>query len=126
MVYKLVARAESEAPHAPLVPVAKKAPDKPSLGGVKYAYRPKDADGVASDEVVGIGVAPADLADRGRNLIRTFVVGGEPVESPTLDEGRALHRAALAELPLSVTQLSRGEPVIPTVYERGAAEEGSA
>jgi nicotinate phosphoribosyltransferase len=126
MVYKLVARAESEGPDAPLVPVAKRAPDKPSRGGLKYAYRRMDADGVASDEVVGIGIAPADLADRGRNLIRTFVVDGEPVEAPTLEEGRALHRAALAELPLSVTQLSRGEPVIPTVYERGAAEEGAA
>ncbi len=130
MVYKLVARAESAAPDALLVPVAKKSPDKPSRGGEKYAYRRLDADGVASDEVIGIGVAPADLADRGRNLIRTFVVDGEPVEAPTLEEGRALHRAALAELPLSVTQLSRGEPVIPTVYEtvyeRGAAEEGAA
>jgi nicotinate phosphoribosyltransferase len=126
MVYKLVARAESEAPDALLVPVAKKAPDKPSRGGEKYAYRRMDADGVASGEVIGIGIAPADLAHRGRDLIRTFVVDGEPVEAPTLDEGRALHRAALSELPLSVTQLSRGEPVIPTLYERGAAEEGAA
>jgi nicotinate phosphoribosyltransferase len=117
MVYKLVARAESQAPDAPLVPVAKKAPNKPSHGGLKYAYRRIDADGVASDEVVGIGPTPKDLASRGRNLTRTFIMDGELVDAPSLDEGRALHQRALAELPLSATQLSRGEPVIPTVYE---------
>ena len=117
MVYKLVARTESDSPDAPLVPVAKRAPDKPSRGGLKYAYRRIDADGVATAEVVGIGAPPPDVAERGRDLIRTFVENGEPVDQPSLDDGRALHRRSLAEMPLSVTQLSRGEPVIPTVYE---------
>jgi nicotinate phosphoribosyltransferase len=117
MVYKLVARAGSEAADAPLVPVAKRSPDKPSRGGRKYAYRRIDADGVATAEVVGDGPAPAGLADRGRNLIRTLMVDGEPVERPTLERGRKLLRSSLAELPISATQLSRGEAVIPTVYE---------
>ena len=42
------------------------------------------------------------------------VAGGAEV---AFDIGALLHRRALAELPLSATQLSRGEPVIPTVYE---------
>jgi nicotinate phosphoribosyltransferase len=119
MVYKLVARAESEAPDAPLVPVEKRSPGKPSHGGLKYAYRRIDSDGVATAEMVGIGAAPRDLGDRGRGLMRTFLVNGEPVECPTIQEGRALHQRALAELPPSATQLSRGEAVIPTAYENG-------
>jgi len=97
--------------------VAKRSPDKPSRGGLKYAYRRIDADGVATGEVIGIGSPPPDIAERGRDLVRTFIADGEPAERPSLDEGRALHRRSLEELPLSVTQLSRGEPVIPTVYE---------
>jgi nicotinate phosphoribosyltransferase len=117
MVYKLVARADSARPDAPLTAVAKRSPDKPSQGGRKYAYRRIDADGVATAEVIGAGRPPADLADRGRGLIRTFVADGEPVEQPSLERGRKLLRSSLAELPISATQLSRGDAVIPTVYE---------
>ncbi|MET8182616.1 hypothetical protein [Streptomyces sp. NPDC005336] len=35
-----------------------------------------------------------------------------------LDAARDRHAAARAGLPLSATQLSRGEPVIPTEYLR--------
>jgi nicotinate phosphoribosyltransferase len=122
MVYKLVARAESAhsesvRPDAALVAVAKRSPDKPSQGGRKYAYRRIDGDGVATAEIIGIGEPPADLADRGRNLIKTLMVDGEAVDRPTLAQGRELHRRSLAELPISATQLSRGDAVIPTVYE---------
>jgi nicotinate phosphoribosyltransferase len=117
MVYKLVARAQSAEPDAPLVPVAKRSQDKPSQGGRKYAYRRIDADGVATAEVIGLGEPPADMAERGRPLLRTFMLEGEPAEQPTLERGRKLLRAALAELPISATQLSRGDAVIPTVYE---------
>ena len=121
MVYKLVARAGSAEAGAPLTPVAKRSPDKPSQGGRKYAYRRIDADGVATAEVIGIGGPPAELADRGRSLIRTFMVDGEPAERPDLERGRELLRSSLAELPISATQLSRGDAVIPTVYEHEAA-----
>ncbi len=117
MVYKLVARARTTEPDAPLEPVAKRSPDKPSRGGRKYAYRRIDGDGVATTEVIGLGEPPADLERRGRGLLRTLMRDGEPVEPPTLEDGRALLQRALAELPISATQLSRGEPVIPTVYE---------
>ncbi|WP_377274286.1 nicotinate phosphoribosyltransferase [Peterkaempfera sp. SMS 1(5)a] len=113
MVYKLVARASSADRDAVLVPVAKRsAGAKSSRGGRKWAARRLDADGVAEAEVVGTGPVPHDLTGRLVQvpLIRTGeVVGREP-----LSAARDRHTAARAQLPLSATQLSRGEPVLPT------------
>ncbi len=115
MVYKLVARAESADPKAPLVPVAKKSTGgKTSVGGRKWAARRRDADGVAEAEVVGTGAVPAALADD--QLLVELVKGGEVVVREPLDTVRDRHRVARANLPLSATQLSRGEPVLPTEY----------
>jgi nicotinate phosphoribosyltransferase len=120
MVYKLVARAGSTDPGAPLVSVAKKSVGKPSHGGRKLAYRRIDEDGVATEEVVLVGPA-ADRAQDGsgpdRPLLVPLIEHGEVLDRPSLTESRALHQRALAELPVSATQLSRGEAVIPTVYE---------
>ncbi|MET9082682.1 nicotinate phosphoribosyltransferase [Streptomyces sp. NPDC004237] len=118
MVYKLVARAESADPKAPLVPVAKKSSGgKTSVGGRKWAARRLDADGVAEAEVVGTGEVPAGLVDQ--QLLIELVKSGEVVAREPLDAARGRHAAARANLPLSATQLSRGEPVIPTEYVRG-------
>ncbi|WP_432081763.1 nicotinate phosphoribosyltransferase [Streptomyces sp. WAC 04229] len=118
MVYKLVARESGDG--APLVPVAKKSSGgKTSIGGRKWAARRLDADGHAEAEVIGTGPVPADLADR--QLLVELVKGGEVVAREPLDAARDRHAAARAGLPLSATQLSRGEPVIPTEY----AHEGS-
>ncbi|MEW2407232.1 nicotinate phosphoribosyltransferase [Streptomyces griseoviridis] len=118
MVYKLVARAESADPKAPLVPVAKKSTGgKTSMGGRKWAARRLDADGVAEAEVVGTGQVPADLADR--QLLVELVKGGTVVTREPLDTVRDRHTRARAGLPLSATQLSRGEPVLPTEYVQG-------
>ncbi|MFF4588864.1 nicotinate phosphoribosyltransferase [Streptomyces sp. NPDC001388] len=115
MVYKLVARAESADPKAPLVPVAKKSSGgKTSIGGRKWAARRLDADGVAEAEVIGTGPVPASLADR--LLLAELVKGGATVAREPLDVVRDRHAAARANLPLSATQLSRGEPVLPTEY----------
>ncbi|MFF5344215.1 nicotinate phosphoribosyltransferase [Streptomyces althioticus] len=115
MVYKLVARAESDAPGAPLMPVAKKSTGgKTSIGGRKWAARRRDADGVAEAEVIGTGEVPPELADR--QLLVPLVRGGEVVAREPLDAVRDRHAAARAGLPLSATQLSRGEPVLPTEY----------
>ncbi|MER6284292.1 nicotinate phosphoribosyltransferase [Streptomyces sviceus] len=118
MVYKLVARAESADPKAPLTPVAKKSTGgKTSIGGRKWAARRLDAEGVAEAEVVGTGPVPAGLTDR--QLLVELVKGGEVVAREPLDVVRDRHAAARANLPLSATQLSRGEPVIPTEYVNG-------
>ncbi|MFG2311792.1 nicotinate phosphoribosyltransferase [Streptomyces sp. NPDC048566] len=115
MVYKLVARAESADPEAPLVPVAKKSSGgKTSVGGRKWAARRLDEHGVTEAEVVGTGPVPADLADR--QLLVELVKGGRVLAHEPLDVVRDRHAAARARLPLSATQLSRGEPVLPTEY----------
>lgn len=120
MVYKLVARAESADPKAPLVPVAKRASGgKTSLGGRKWAARRVDAEGVAEAEVVGTGPVPVELADQ--QLLVELVKGGEVVAREPLDVVRDRHIAARGRLPLSATQLSRGEPVLPTEYVLGKA-----
>jgi nicotinate phosphoribosyltransferase len=53
----------------------------------------------------------------GRELLVEYVSKGSVVLRPTLEEIRERHAASRAELPLWSTQLSRGEPAIPTVYE---------
>ncbi|MGW4908096.1 nicotinate phosphoribosyltransferase [Streptomyces sp. NPDC004270] len=118
MVYKLVARAGSADPKAPLQPVAKKSTGgKTSVGGRKWAARRLDADGVAEAEVVGTGEVPAGLVDQ--QLLVELVKSGQVVTREPLDAPRARHMAAKANLPLSATQLSRGEAVIPTEYVQG-------
>jgi nicotinate phosphoribosyltransferase len=113
-VYKLVARADDgEA----LVPVAKKSADKASVGGRKWALRRLSAAGTAQAEVVGIGAPPHDDGDD-RSLLVPFVEGGTRVHHDTLDDARARHRAAIAELPAAAHKLSAGEPVLETLFER--------
>ncbi|HEV2639212.1 MAG TPA: nicotinate phosphoribosyltransferase [Actinocrinis sp.] len=123
MVYKLVARAGADDPDAPLVPVAKKSVGKPSQGGRKLGYRRLDEDGVAAAEVIRVGrpdgSGPAAAPGSDRLLTVPLIEHGELLDRPALAESRALHQRALAELPMSATQLSRGEAVIPTVYELG-------
>ncbi|MFF7362431.1 nicotinate phosphoribosyltransferase [Streptomyces sp. NPDC008125] len=115
MVYKLVARAASADPAAPLTPVAKKSLGaKSSMGGRKWAARRLDAQGVAEAEVVGTGPVPAELA--GQELLVELVRGGEVVARESLQAARERHIAARAALPMSALQLSRGEPVLPTEY----------
>ena len=118
MVYKLVARSGSDDPDAPLVPVAKRsAGAKSSRGGRKWGARRLDADGVAEAEVVGTGPVPAEFAERQLQipLVRTGeIVGREP-----LSAARARHLRSREQLPMSATQLSKGDPVIPTEYTAG-------
>src|SRR6185369_8057220 len=62
-----------------------------------------------STDKVSIGGRKYALRRRSRD---GEVVGREP-----LDTARARHRASRAELPQAAQQMSRGEPVIPTVHE---------
>ncbi|GAA1347658.1 nicotinate phosphoribosyltransferase [Falsarthrobacter nasiphocae] len=117
MVYKLVARENED---GEWVSVAKKAKDKVSVGGRKYALRRLDERGIATAEVVGVGHRPeGDHNDR--PLLTQLVTGGEIVREATGAEGvrRAAERfrRSLAELPVAYTRLTEGEPVIPTVLE---------
>jgi nicotinate phosphoribosyltransferase len=112
-VYKLVAR---EGKGGEMVDVAKKSKDKISVGGRKYALRRRSRSGVAEAEIVGIGSPPVDDGDD-RPLLVPLVRDGVAVGRESLEAARERHAAALAELPLPARQLSRGEPVIPTVHQ---------
>lgn len=118
LVYKLVARENSA---GELQGVAKKSKDKTSIGGRKFALRRRDAQGVAEAEVIGIGVAPADDGND-RSLLVPLVEHGERVCTATMDDAREHHQASRGELPPTARQMSRGEPVIPTLYQRDEKE----
>ena len=115
-VYKLVARAVSDEPDAPLVGVAKKSAEKTSIGGRKYAVRRRSGQGVAELELIGIN-APAGHDHDDRELLVPLVAGGEIVGEESLEAARDRHHRAWAELPLEALKMSRGEPVIRTAYE---------
>ncbi|HEY5821924.1 MAG TPA: nicotinate phosphoribosyltransferase [Propionibacteriaceae bacterium] len=117
-VYKLVSRARSDDPGAPMEAVAKKSADKISVGGRKYALRRLNPNGVAEAEVVGVGT-PADNDGNDRVLLMPLVTAGEVVGDERLTVARDRHQRARAELPLEAMKMSRGEPVVPTVYEGG-------
>ncbi|REE98633.1 nicotinate phosphoribosyltransferase [Thermomonospora umbrina] len=115
LVYKLVARADSAEPDAPMRPVAKRSVGKPTRGGRKSATRRMDGHGVACAEVVSIG-EPA-VGPRDRPLTVPLVRAGEVVGAEPLKAARARHAAAIRELPATALQLSGGEPAIPTEFQ---------
>lgn len=100
MVYKLVA---IEDENGTMRPVAKKANGKKSIGGRKYAWRETDSAGHAKKEIVLVRDNPlfakqyVNTPDR-RTLQREFIVDGEVVFEPTLDEIREFHKFAVGEL----------------------------
>ena len=123
-VFKLVARADSDEPGAPLVPVAKKSVNKTSIGGRKFALRRLDARGKAEAEVIGIG-APPDGDANDRPLLVELVRDGVIVGAEPLAAAQQRHARARAELPLSASKMSKGEAAIPTLMldESGVATE---
>jgi len=114
LVYKLVSRSSED---GTMVHVAKASKDKMSVGGRKWSLRRRSPKGVAEAEVIGIATCPADDGND-RPLLVDLVKEGEVVGREPLDAARDRHAATLAELPPSALQLSRGEPAIPTLYER--------
>jgi len=120
-VYKLVARSESDELAAPMVAVAKKSTNKISVGGRKYALRRLSDQGTAEAEVIGIGAAPSGDSNDRRLLVQ-LVDGGKIIGEESLDTSRERHRRARAELPLEALKMSRGEPVIDTIYSSTHAE----
>jgi nicotinate phosphoribosyltransferase len=114
-VYKLVARAESDGVGAPMVAVAKTSVNKISVGGRKYALRRLSEQGTAEVEIIGIGALPTgDSSDR--PLLVQLVKAGEIVGDESLETMRQRHLRSRAELPLEALKMSRGEPVIETLF----------
>ncbi|MBA3529807.1 MAG: nicotinate phosphoribosyltransferase, partial [Propionibacteriaceae bacterium] len=114
-VYKLVARAASNAENAPLVSVAKRSTDKVSIGGRKFALRRLSALGVAEAEVIGLG-APPQHDHNDRSLLVQLVANGDVASEEPLEAARQRHLRCRAELPQDATKMSRGEPVIETIF----------
>jgi nicotinate phosphoribosyltransferase len=114
-VYKLVARAQSDEPGAPLLPVAKKSFQKSTVGGRKFAMRRRDPKGFAEAELIGIGADPEGDGDD-RLLLRQLVTNGEVVGREPLSAARERHERAVRELPRDAFKMSRGEPCIPTYF----------
>jgi nicotinate phosphoribosyltransferase len=109
MVYKLVAVAERPGLDAPLMPVAKRSPGKATRGGMKLAGRRRDHTGRAVGELVADAQRRLALSDPMiRGLQVPFVRHGEALPAPSLDEVRAHHVAAKAELGPGDLDLSPG------------------
>lgn len=114
MVYKLVARAESDDPDAELLPVEKKSKSKGSVGGRKFALRRLDEHGHAVAEVVGVG-NPPEGDGNDRPLLVELVRDGQVVGAEPLSAARERHARAISELPPSALRLSAGEAAVPTI-----------
>jgi nicotinate phosphoribosyltransferase len=114
-VYKLVARAESDEPESPMLAVAKKSVNKISIGGRKYALRRLSEEGTAEAEIVGVGVPP-EGDNNDRPLLVQLVESGKIVGEESLETIRQRHLRSRAELPLDARKMSRGEPVIETIW----------
>ncbi|MFJ2031279.1 nicotinate phosphoribosyltransferase [Streptosporangium sp. NPDC087985] len=111
LVYKLVVREDAE---GVMRPVAKRSVGKPSRGGRKDAFRQLDAAGTAVAELVTVsGDRPGDARPLQVELVRD----GEIIGREELAAARRRHREAVAELPLTAHQLSRGDAAIPTVFD---------
>ncbi|TDS86131.1 nicotinate phosphoribosyltransferase [Nesterenkonia aurantiaca] len=117
MVYKLVARTDDDGQS---IPVAKNAPGKSSLGGVKHPLRSLDESGRATAELIGVGAAPQTHGQRTRELMVPLVRRGEIAAEHTGESGvaqaRRRHAASLAELPPAAKRLQDGDPVLPTIF----------
>ena len=114
-VYKMVSRAVSDEPDAPMVHVAKRSTAKATIGGRKYAVRRLDERGTARAEMIGIDHPPA--VDHGRDLLVPLVTDGEIIGREPLETARERHERARSELPIDALKMSRGEPVIETVFD---------
>ncbi|MFC4145704.1 nicotinate phosphoribosyltransferase [Micromonospora mangrovi] len=93
-------------------PVVKRSEHKATIGGRKVAVRRHKPTGTATEEVI----VPQGVPDRQANdrlLQRSFVVDGEPVALPTLDQSREHLRECLISIPWEGLKLSGGDPAIP-------------
>jgi nicotinate phosphoribosyltransferase len=93
-------------------PVVKRSENKATVGGRKTAVRRHKPTGTAIEEIiVSRGVPDHQVNDR--LLQRSFVIGGEVVDAPTLAESRDHLRQCLISIPWEGLKLSAGDPAIP-------------
>ncbi|MET8230310.1 nicotinate phosphoribosyltransferase [Micromonospora sp. NPDC005298] len=93
-------------------PVVKRSEHKATIGGRKVAVRRHKPTGTATDEII----VPQGVPDRQPNdrlLQRSFVVDGEQVALPTLDQSREHLRECLISIPWEGLKLSAGDPAVP-------------
>lgn len=114
LVYKLVARSDAPGEDAPLRPVAKRSPGKPSRGGRKTAVRRFDGHGIAFAETIYTGEPAPGRHDRVLHV--PLVRDGEIVGREPLADIRERHARSVAELPQAAVRLSKGEPALPTEF----------
>ncbi|PZF88152.1 nicotinate phosphoribosyltransferase [Micromonospora deserti] len=92
--------------------VVKRSERKATIGGRKVAVRRHKPTGTATEEVI----VPQGVPDRQPNdrlLQRSYLVAGEPIDLPTLDESREHLRQCLISIPWEGLKLSGGDPAIP-------------
>lgn len=93
-------------------PVVKRSENKATVGGRKTAVRRHKPTGTAIEEIV-VSQGVPDHAANDRLLQRSFVVGGQVVDTPTLQESREHLRQCLISIPWEGLKLSAGDPAIP-------------
>ncbi|SCL19644.1 nicotinate phosphoribosyltransferase [Micromonospora inyonensis] len=100
-------------------PVVKRSEHKATIGGRKIAVRRHKPTGTATEEVIVPQGVP-DHLPHDRLLQRSYLVDGEPVDLPRLDESREHLRQCLISIPWEGLKLSAGDPAVPvTVVPAG-------
>jgi len=119
MVYKLVAH-RSHGADGEWISVAKKSEGKATVAGRKHPIRRHDADGRAVAEAIHIVESDARPDDTGRDLLVPLITDGhvhpEHLGAAGTAAARAHRELAMAELPDQAFRVSRGDPVLPTIY----------
>ena len=116
-VYKLVTREDAG---GRMRPVEKRSVSKSSRGGRKDAFRRHDDRGTAVAEVVLTrepgATEPLEPPREGdRRLLVPLVRDGEVVGREPVEAARERHRTSRAALPMAAQQMSKGDPVLPTL-----------
>ncbi|GIE81399.1 nicotinate phosphoribosyltransferase [Actinoplanes philippinensis] len=95
-------------------PVVKRSENKATVGGRKTAIRRHKPTGTATEEIIYSQGVP-DHQTNDRLLQRTYVAGGEVLDTPSLAESREHLRQNLISIPWEGLKLSAGDPAIPVV-----------
>lgn len=102
-------------------PAEKRSEHKASPGGRKTAVRRHRATGTATEEVLAVRAQPAEQPGD-RVLQVPLVRGGRRVDGLASLAGSRKHlRQVMTTVPWHGVKLSKGDPAIPTVYEKGRA-----